>query len=86
MRKLMRFTKGGAFLIGVAWAAYSMDAIIFLSRAFPSKARTDGGVPALLASVEAYAVVFGPALIATFFLILKWPESTILRNANFSKT
>ena len=74
MIKLVRIVQWCLLLIGAGWAVYSTNYFIFLARAFPSHTAAKYDVPELLASTQAYVVVFGPVLIAAIFLMVRWPE------------
>ena len=58
--------------IAIGWAVYSANAFLFLARTFSEPAKR--GVAELFASAQGYAIVFGPVVIALFFLIGGWPE------------
>lgn len=75
MIRLIRLIKWGLTLISIVWAVYSADFFFFLARTFPEPDK--GGVAELFASIQGYAIVFGPILIALFFLTSRWPERKI---------
>jgi hypothetical protein len=70
----LRIIKWAVLCFAGAWAMFAMNGIIALSDVFPQTAppRSD-----FLATLQTYAVVFGPAIIAAFFLMIRWPENVI---------
>ena len=71
MMRPVRLVKWGLIVIGMGWTVYSANAFIFLARTFPSPEPVQHDV---LSSVQGYAVVFGPVIVALFFLMIRWPE------------
>ena len=84
MITVVRTLKWFLLLIGLAWAFYAGNAFFFLARAFPSARSTQYSLTEFLATLQGYAVVFGPFLLALIFLLIKWPERILGRNESTS--
>lgn len=54
---------GSLVVVASAWAIYVSSFYLFLARAFPMEAREGDVSSAGLASIQAYAVAFGPLAI-----------------------
>gem|GEM_PF-2523300 len=74
MIRPMRLVKWGLLIIGICWAIYSASAFIFLARTFPFPELVKHGASELFASIQGYAVVFGPVILAVLLLMIRWPE------------
>ena len=73
MTKIVKKVKLALLLISLSWTVYVANAFIFLARAFPSERPATYSFTEFLASAQGYAVVFGPAIISAFFLMIRWP-------------
>jgi hypothetical protein len=71
---MVRAGKWLLLLIALAWAWYAGSFFLFLARAVPVTEPVRNDMAHLLATVQGYAVVFGPAIVAGLVLIMKWPE------------
>lgn len=74
MKRPVRLVKWGLIVVGIGWAVYSANGLIFLARTFPSAEPDKHGVSELISSLQGYAVVLGPVFVALFFLLIRWPE------------
>jgi hypothetical protein len=72
--KLVRAGKWLLLLLALVWAWYAMLFFLFMADAFPVTQPKENDLSGLLASAQAYLLVFGPAVIAGLFLKMKWPE------------
>lgn len=68
MTRLVRLVKWALIVIGIGWAVYSANAFIFLAQTFPSPEPGKHDIRELISSVQGYAVVFGPVIVALLFL------------------
>ena len=80
MTNLIRLSKWVLLLISAGWALYSSNAFILLAQTFPTSESPGYGTSELLATLQGYAVVFGPAMLAAILLMIRWPENKLARN------
>ncbi len=78
---MIRLAKWGLFLLGLGWAGFSsyyvwllVQLLVSLSRSFPTPEPTKFGLSELGKSLLLFAVVFGPVIIASALLAIRWPE------------
>jgi hypothetical protein len=73
MIRPVRLVKWGLSVIAIGWAVYSANIFKFLAWTFPSPEPVQHGI---FSSIQGYAVVFGPVIVALFFLMIRWPETS----------
>ena len=59
--------------IGVAWGIFAWRGLTFLAEAFPSPAPPEITPTRLIADVQGYALVCGPAALALILCLIRWP-------------
>jgi len=69
--RLVRLAKWGLLIVGLGWAVYTASSLLALAGMFPPN-RHD--TTEIIGSIQAYAVVFGPMILAALFLLIRWPE------------
>jgi hypothetical protein len=72
--RLVRAGKWLLLLLALAWTWYAGSFFLFLANTFPVTQPVPNGTSHLPATAQGYALVFGPAIVAGLFLIMRWPE------------
>jgi len=77
MTYAIRAVKLFVFLAGIAWATYATCGFMIMARLFSDAGQDSPSLVSTLASVQAYALVFGPAAVALTLLLSRWPENRL---------
>ena len=70
---LVRIVKITLLVAGVCWAVFAMQGLVFLARTFPTPGPVVNSPARILADLQGYALVYGPAFIAIILLFIRWP-------------
>jgi len=74
MRKFILFFKVGLVLLSAAWAVHVWRFYLFLASVFPTSKPVESNATEFLASLQGYAIMLGPLIIALLLLIIHFRQ------------
>jgi len=73
VKRLFIVTKVVLLVGALWWAKYSSDAFLFIARTFPTPPDDKFNWAGLASQIQAYLLVYGPALATILIYFVNWP-------------
>lgn len=84
MRGVIRLAQLFLLALAIGWAAYATSGLVALAQTFPTTTPHTASLSYALASIQGYAVVFGPSVVAIASLFVRRHGRSIVAKANAS--